>query len=84
MFPHVIKSHHHRPRPLREEEKGLGNMPMRVGGEANEKQGKGDTQMKTVLSTKQCNQKVSTHRVRDSPRPSSKEERGEVHPHTMG
>ena len=41
MFPHVIKSHHHRPRPLREEEKGLGNMPMRVGGEANGKQGKG-------------------------------------------
>ena len=29
MFPHVIKSHHHRPHPLREEKKGLGNVPMR-------------------------------------------------------
>ena len=37
MFPHVIKSHHHRPCPLREEKKGLGNVPMRVGREANEK-----------------------------------------------
>ena len=53
-----------------------------------EKEGKRDTQMKTVLSTKQCKHKIFTHRVRDSlvPRPSSKEERcGEgVQPHTMG
>ena len=81
----MIKSHHHRPHPLREEEKGLGNMPMRVGGETNEKQGregKGDTQMKTVLSTKQCKQKIFTL-FPDS----SKMERGgggKVQSHTMG
>ena len=43
-----------------------------------EREGKQDTQMKTVLSTKQCKHKIFTHRVRDGlvPRPSSKEERG--------
>lgn len=48
MFPQVIKSHHHRPHPLGEEEKGLGNMPMREGrrGEQmgnREEEGQGDT-----------------------------------------
>ena len=47
-----------------------------------EREGKGDTQMKTVLSTKQCKQKIFTL-FPDS----SKMERGgggEVQSHTMG
>ena len=55
-----------------------------------EKEGKGDTQMKTVVSTKQCKQKIFTHKVRDSlfpdPPPKKKGEScvGGVQPHTMG
>ena len=52
-----------------------------------------ETEMKTVLSTKQCKQKIFTHRVRDSlfPDPPLKRKgesgewgMGEVQPHTMG
>ena len=52
-FPRVIKSHHHRPHPLREEEKGLGNMPMREGRREKqmknrEGEGQGDTVPRTT------------------------------------